>query len=103
MNADERIFDDLRAEWESILDEEGAQGPAAELPEAGPDGRLGPGRPGWAPDVFLEHWREAVDATPSPYTFGAVAANFRQLDGALGIDPEYLRRLRKRFPEYRTA
>lgn len=42
-----------------------------------------PGRPGWTADIFLEHWIEAVAATPQPRTFASVAPNFRPL----GVSP----------------
>jgi hypothetical protein len=43
-----------------------------------------PGRPGWTEDTFLEHWMEAVAATPQPRTFASVAPNFRPLGVSIG-------------------
>ncbi len=55
------------------------------------------GRPAWSSELFRQHYREAVDATKPPRTPGRIAANFRRLDGLLGIEPDSLARLRRRF------
>ena len=89
----EIILDDLRHEWMNILDDEGPGGPVEEPPKAVPDSPRGPGRRPWTDDVFREHWLEAWHATKPPRTFPMVAANFRQLNGALDIDHEHLRKL----------
>jgi hypothetical protein len=89
----EIILDDLRHEWTNILDDEGRGGPVEEPPKAVPDSPRGPGRRPWTDDVFREHWLEAWHATKPPRTFPMVAANFRQLNGALDTDHEHLRKL----------
>ena len=59
--------------------------------------RSGPGRPGWTRELFEEHWREAMAATPQPRTFPALAAHFRAFDGTLGgVTGDHLGRLRRR-------
>jgi hypothetical protein len=91
----ETILDDLRHEWMSIVDEEGHGGPVEEPPKPAPDGLRGPGRPGWTDDLFREHWLEAWHATKPPRSSPMVAANFRQLNGSLGTDPDHLRKMYK--------
>jgi hypothetical protein len=74
---------------------------AASQGEPIPAPRLGPGRPGWTRDRFEKHWREAVEATPEPRTFAALAVNFKAFDGTVGgVGGDQLGRLRrKRFPD----
>jgi len=54
------------------------------------------GHPPWTLAVFWEHWRkataEAKDQRPA-----TLAATFRALDGTIGVAPETLRRLTRRF------
>jgi hypothetical protein len=57
----------------------------------------GPGRPGWTQETFWTRYREAEEGTEPPRTNATVAANFQALDGTIGVDPDYLRRLRRRF------
>ena len=98
----ERVFDTLREDsesaWSSILDMEDDEDSADEPPEAVSDLARGSGRPGWTPAVFWEHWREALAEAAPSHRFADVAANFRALDGNIGIDPEHLRKLVRRFP-----
>jgi arylsulfatase A-like enzyme len=59
--------------------------------------RRSPGRPPWSEAQFREHWREAeADAAPSQRMVD-IAACFRRLDGELGVDLNYLRRLRRQL------
>lgn len=52
-----------------------------------------PGRPPASLEFNLERYEEALRATPEPQTQEAVAANFRKMDGRVGVSPRYLRRL----------
>jgi hypothetical protein len=74
---------------------------AAPEPASVPGPRKGAGRPGWTRELFEEHWREAMTATPEPRTFPALAAHFTALNGNFGgVGGDHLRRLRTRkFPE----
>lgn len=57
----------------------------------------GVGRPGWMEALFLEHWYEAESNAAPEHRLADIAAMFRRLDGAIGVTPDYLRRLRRRF------
>lgn len=62
--------------------------------------RRGRGRPGWTASLYRQRRRDAEKLTPEPRTETAIAANFRGLNGAageLGIDPDSLARLRRKF------
>lgn len=56
------------------------------------------GRPGWTRMLFEERYAEALRMTSAPQSDLRVAANFRGLNaqGARGIDPDSLARLRRR-------
>ena len=58
---------------------------------------IGPRRPGRPPasrELILDHFEEALLATPEPRTYAAIAERFRTLDGShVGITPRHLRRL----------
>lgn len=56
-----------------------------------------PGRPPWTRELFIERYREALAATAPPQTNARVADNFRKLDGEVGADPDYLRKLKRRY------
>jgi hypothetical protein len=53
-----------------------------------------PGRPRASREYNLERYEEALRAMPKPRTQEAVAAQFRHMDGRVGVSPRYLRRLR---------
>jgi hypothetical protein len=55
------------------------------------------GRPGWTAQLFWDRYREAVERTSPPYTQRAVAQHFQALHGDRGVDPEYLRKLLRRY------
>lgn len=59
--------------------------------------RRGPGRPPWTEELFLERWREAESEAAPSDRLADIATSFRILNGAGGVDPDYLRRLRARF------
>lgn len=55
------------------------------------------GRPGWTPELFAVRYRAARDRATPPYTDQAIAAHLEMLDGETGTEPDYLRKLVKRF------
>ena len=55
------------------------------------------GRPGWTAELFWARYREARGRATPPYTYRAVAMHFEILDGTRGTDPEYLRKLVRRY------
>ena len=57
----------------------------------GPAARHGPGSCSW------ERYRDACDRTPPPHTYRSIAPQFLTLDGHRGADPEYVRKLVRRF------
>jgi hypothetical protein len=57
----------------------------------------GPGRPSWTPELFWARHRDACDRTPPPHTYRSIAPRFLTLDGHRGADPEYVRKLVRRF------
>lgn len=69
----------------------------APAPRTAAPRRRRPGRPGWSPKLFWDRYREAVERTSPPYTQRAVAEHFQALHGDRGIDPEYLRKLLRRY------
>ena len=86
----------------SLVEANGGQLPGAAEPASVPGPRKkGAGRPGWTRELFEEHWREAMTATPEPRTWAALAAHFRARDDTFsGVGGDHLRRLRtKKFPE----
>ncbi len=87
----------------SLVEANGGQLPVAAEPASVPGPRKnGAGRPGWTREDFEEHWREAMEVTPPPRTFSALAAHFKALDGTFGgVSGDHLRRLRgrKKFSE----
>ncbi len=56
------------------------------------------GRPPWSARLFRTRWSAAVvrGELPETATLEAVAPYFEMLDGTLGIDAEYLRRLQRK-------
>lgn len=56
-----------------------------------------PGRPGWTRDLFWSRYRDARSRSAAPHTYATIAAHFEMLDGELGTEPDYLRKLVKRF------
>jgi acetoin utilization deacetylase AcuC-like enzyme len=83
----EAVIDALERRWAKDR-----RNPAATL---SPD-HLRPGRPAWTGAVFDEHWAAAVAETAPPHKIADVALAFRALNGDVGVDPEHLRRLRRR-------
>lgn len=59
--------------------------------------RRGSGRPGWTAELFLSNWHEAMSKAAPAHRQADIAAVFRCLDGAIGMTPDHLRRLRRRF------
>ncbi len=55
------------------------------------------GRPGWTREPFWTHYRDAVARTDPPPTNASIAAHFEMLDGVMGIEPDSLRKLVRRF------
>ncbi len=55
------------------------------------------GRPGWTPELFAARYRAARERATPPYTDQSIAAHLEMLDGATGTEPDYLRKLVKRF------
>ena len=62
---------------------------------AGPPG-AGDG-PGWTPELFAARYRAARERATPPYTDQSIAAHLEMLDGETGTEPDYLRKLVKRF------
>lgn len=56
-----------------------------------------PGRPSWSDELFWAHYREARARTDSPQTQASIAAHFEMLNGDMGTDADYLRKLVQRF------
>jgi hypothetical protein len=79
-----------------------ARRPAAPIVVVGtrvPGGRAtrGPGRPSWTRELFWARYRDACARTEPPHTYRSVAPQFLTLDGHRGADPEYLRKLVRRY------
>lgn len=55
------------------------------------------GRPGWTRERFWTHYRDAVARTDPPHTRASIATHFEMLDGVMGIEPDSLRRLVRRY------
>jgi hypothetical protein len=62
-----------------------------------PLARGGPGRPPWPEVEFLEHLREAQSKAALSNRWADIAAEFRDLHGEIGVTPDHLRRLLRRF------
>jgi hypothetical protein len=60
-------------------------------------GQAHPGRPAWTAERYAKHLQEARGRTPNPHVLAAVAAHFRTLDDEIGVSPEWLGRLQRRF------
>lgn len=60
-------------------------------------GQRRPGRPSWTRELYAEHIAKATKATPKPHSLSAVARHFQALDGEIGVSPEWLGRLQRRF------
>lgn len=56
-----------------------------------------PGRPGWTQDLFWARYCDALGRADAPHTNASIAAHFEMLDGELGTEPGYLRKLVKRY------
>jgi hypothetical protein len=56
-----------------------------------------PGRPAWTAELFHARYREALDRTDPPHKNASIAANLEMLDGEMGTDADYLRKLVQRF------
>ena len=59
--------------------------------------RPAPGPPGWTPELFAARYRAARERATPPYTDQSIAAHLEMLDGETGTEPDYLRKLVKRF------
>ena len=57
----------------------------------------GPGRPGWTAELFWTRYQEARGRAKPPYTYRAISPHFETLDGTRGTDPEYVRKLVRRY------
>lgn len=55
------------------------------------------GRPGWTSELFATRYHAAQERATPPYTYQAVAEHLEMLDGETGTEPDYLRKLVKRF------
>lgn len=55
------------------------------------------GRPPWTPDLFWARYRAAAAQANAPFTYAAIAPHFQTLDGNVGTEPEYVRKLVGRF------
>lgn len=55
------------------------------------------GRPPWTAQLFWGRYREAVARVKPPHTYDALAPHFERLDGTIGTEPDYLRKLVGRF------
>jgi hypothetical protein len=72
--------------------------PVVPIEAAGRSGRpRGPGRPGWTAERFWERYRQARAKTPPPHVDDDVAEHFLTLDGTVGTEGDYLRKLIRRF------
>jgi hypothetical protein len=56
-----------------------------------------PGRPRWTRSVFEEHWEDALAAADKQKTIAEIAFVFVGLDGSVGVNPEHLRSLVRRW------
>lgn len=72
--------------------------PAAvvEIPARVPPQRR-PGRPGWTRELFWSRYCDARARSAPPHNYASIAAQFEMLDGEPGTEPDYLRKLVKRF------
>ena len=68
-----------------------------EAPRAYESQTRGPGRPGWTRELFWARYADARTRSAPPHTYAAIAAHFEMLDGETGTEPDYLRKLVKRF------
>lgn len=59
--------------------------------------RRRPGRPPWTAEKFWANYRDACARATRPYTYVSIAPHFETLDGTRGTDPEYVRKLVRRF------
>ena len=72
--------------------------PAVPVEPAKPSARARrPGRPGWTRELFWSRYCDARARSAPPHTYASIAAHFEMLDGELGTEPDYLRKLVKRF------
>jgi hypothetical protein len=55
------------------------------------------GRPAWTRELFCARYREARARTDPPETQAAIAAQFEMLNGEMGTEADYLRKLVKKF------
>lgn len=75
----------------------GSWSPVNVRPHDEPAVRRGRGRPPWTADLFWSRYREAVARARAPHTYDALAPHFERLDGTVGTEPDYLRKLVGRF------
>lgn len=55
------------------------------------------GRPGWTRELFVARYQAARERATLPHTDQSIAAHLEMLDGETGTEPDYLRKLVKRF------
>jgi hypothetical protein len=55
------------------------------------------GRPAWTCALFWARYREARARADPPHTNASIAAQFEMLNGDMGIEADYLRKLVRRF------
>ncbi|HSW42850.1 MAG TPA: hypothetical protein VLM76_10105 [Patescibacteria group bacterium] len=56
-----------------------------------------PGRPPWTAEKFWARYRDARARATPPHTYRSIAPHFKTLDGNVGTEPEYVRKLVRRF------
>ena len=55
------------------------------------------GRPGWTHELFWTRYRDALGRADPSHTSASIAAHLEMLDGETGTEPDYLRKLVRRF------
>jgi len=75
----------------------GSPSAAAPAPSVSASFAHRPGRPAWTADLFWVRYRKARDQATPPYTYGALSPHLEMLDGTVGTDAEYLRKLVRRY------
>jgi hypothetical protein len=73
------------------------RGQLARGAETPPERPRQPGRPAWTRDLFWRRYREARSRTDPPQTQASIAAHFEMLNGDMGTEQDYLRKLVQRF------
>lgn len=91
------VASNWRDEYRGLLAQPSSSTTSSEGARSPEEAARGAGRPAWSRELFCVRYREARARTDPPHTNASIAAQFEMLNGDMGIEADYLRKLVRRF------